>query len=111
MKIKVGYEFIYTFPQATPMILTVHVHYSRASDIVVPDHLTTDPPVAITAYRDGFGNWCNRIVAPPGRIRLAASGIVRDTGAPDIAAPSAIQHEVQDLPEETLVFLLGSRYC
>ena len=25
--------------------------------------------------------------------------------------PSAGQHSVQDLPEETLVFLLGSRYC
>jgi transglutaminase-like putative cysteine protease len=111
MKIKIGYQFTYTFPQATPMILMTNVHYSRASDIIVPDHLTTDPAVPITAYRDGFGNWCNRLVAPPGRFLLACNGVVRDTAAPDVVVPSAMQHAVQDLPEETLVFLLGSRYC
>jgi transglutaminase-like putative cysteine protease len=93
------------------MILTVNVHYSRASDIVVPDHLTTEPSVPITGYRDGFGNWSNRIVAPPGRIRLAARGIVRDSGVPDAVVPDAMQHAIEDLPEETLVFLRGSRYC
>jgi transglutaminase-like putative cysteine protease len=111
MKIQVGYEFIYDFPQATPMILTVHVHDSRAPDMVVPDCLTTEPQVPVTEYRDGFGNRCARILAPAGRIRLAARGVVRDSGVPDVVVPSAIQHAVEDLPEETLVFLLGSRYC
>ena len=111
MQIRVGYEFIYSFPQATPMILTVSIHYSRASDIVTPDHLTTNPSVPVTAYRDGFGNWCSRIVAPAGRFRIEGNGMVRDTGLPDVVVPSAPQHAVKDLPEETLVFLLGSRYC
>jgi transglutaminase-like putative cysteine protease len=30
---------------------------------------------------------------------------------PDIAVPGAWQDEVQDLPDEVLVYLLGSRYC
>jgi transglutaminase-like putative cysteine protease len=111
MRIRVGYELIYDCPQETPMILTVNVHYSRASDIIVPDNLTSEPSVPIVAYRDGFGNWCNRIVAPIGRIQIRASGAVKDSGQPDVVVPSAWQHPVQDLPEETLVFLLGSRYC
>src|SRR5579859_3609956 len=111
MQIRVGYELIYDCPQPTPMLLTLNIHYSRASDIVVPDHLTTDPPVPITAYRDSFGNWCTRLVAPAGRTRIASTGVVRDSGWPDPAHPFATQHEVQDLPEETLAFLLGSRYC
>jgi transglutaminase-like putative cysteine protease len=111
MKIKIGYEFLYTFPQPTPMILTINVHYSRASDIIIPDHLRTDPPVPITAYRDSFGNWCDRIVAPAGSMRIFASGVVGDSGMPDVVVPSAMQHPVEDLPEETLLFLLGSRYC
>ena len=111
MQIRVGYEFIYNFPQPTPMILTVSIHYSRASDIVTPDHLITSPSVPVTAYRDGFGNWCSRIVAPPGQFRISSNGVVRDTGLPDIVVSSAQQHAVKDLPEETLVFLLGSRYC
>jgi transglutaminase-like putative cysteine protease len=93
------------------MILTVSIHYSRASDVITPDYLTSDPAVPIAGYRDGFGNWCTRIVAPPGRIRIRGDGVVRDTGQPDVAVPSACQHPVEDLPEETLVFLLGSRYC
>ena len=60
MQIRVGYELIYDFPQPTPMILTLNIHYTRASDIVVPDFVTTDPRVPLTAYRDGFGNWGTR---------------------------------------------------
>ena len=66
MKIKVGYELIYDCPQPTPMMLVLNVHYSRASDLVVPDHLTTPLRFPLSAYRDGFGNWCTRLVAPPG---------------------------------------------
>ncbi len=111
MQIGVGYEFTYDLPQSTPMLLTVSIHYSRASDLVVPDHLITVPAVTITGYRDLFGNWISRIVAPPGQIRLSGHAIVNDTGRPDPVHPDAIQHAVQDLPEETLLFLLGSRYC
>jgi transglutaminase-like putative cysteine protease len=111
MQIHVGYELIYNCPQPTPMILVLNVHYSRASDIVTSDYLTTDPSIPITAYRDAFGNWCSRIVAPAGRTRLKSSAVVRDTGEPDVVVTSAQQHAVEDLPEETLVYLMGSRYC
>lgn len=111
MKIRVGYEMIYDFPQPTPMIMVLGTHFTRASDVIVPDFLTTTPSVPILPYRDMFGNWCSRIVAPQGRMRLAADGIVRDSGEPDVVVPDAIQHAVEDLPPETLVYLLGSRYC
>src|SRR5580658_3467116 len=111
MRIRAGYEIVYHFPQETPMILMVHVHYSRAVDIVVPDYLTTEPSVPVTAHRDAYGNWCSRIVAPIGRIRLSGTVVIEDTGEPDVVAAGAQQHEVRDLPEETLSFLLGSRYC
>lgn len=111
MQIRVGYELLYQCSQPTPMILNVNVHYSRASDIVIPDPVTCDPSVPITGYRDGFGNWCNRIVAPVGRIRIRSTGVLRDPGMPDAVAHDAHQLAIEDLPEETLVFLLGSRYC
>jgi transglutaminase-like putative cysteine protease len=111
MKIRVGYELIYDCPQPTPMIVTLHIHFTRVSDLIVPDHLITNPSIPIAVYRDAFGNWCSRIVAPKGQLRLSADAVVNDTGEEDIVAASAQQHPVQDLPEETLVFLLGSRYC
>jgi len=111
MRTSVGYELIYSFPQPTPMILMVAIHYSRAADMIVADQLTTDPSTPFSTFRDGFGNLCTRIVAPAGRIRLRSAGLVRDTGLLDPVAPYAQQHAVQDLPEETLMFLRGSRYC
>jgi transglutaminase-like putative cysteine protease len=111
MQLSVGYELIYRFPQPTPMILAVHIHPSRVADIVIPDILTVDPPVPVLGYHDGFGNWCTRIVAPAGQVRLASRGQIYDSGAVDVVVPDAPQHAIQDLPEETLVFLLGSRYC
>ena len=111
MHIRIGYELVYDCPQPTPMALMLNVHHSRAGDLVVPDRLVTDPPLPIHSYHDGFGNWCSRIVAPEGRTRLSASGIVNDSGEPDPVVPDALQHTIPDLPDDVLVFLLGSRYC
>ena len=110
MQIRVGFELIYYFPQPTPVILMVDVHFSRASDVVSHEYLTTDS-VPVSAYRDGFGNWCSRIFAPRGQMKITSSAVVRDSGLPDAIVPDAWQHTVESLPEETLVFLLGSRYC
>ncbi len=111
MKIRIGYELIYDCPQPTPIILTLSVHYTRISDMIIPDHLITAPPVPLTAYRDNYGNWCSRIVAPKGQLKLSANGLVRDSGRPDLVVPQARQTPVEALPDETLLFLLGSRYC
>ena len=82
MKIRVGYEMIYDFPQPTPLIMVLGTHFTRASDVIVPDYLTTSPSVPITPYRDGFGNWCSRIVAPAGRMRLRPMGWCAIAGCP-----------------------------
>ncbi len=111
IKIQVGYELVYDFPQPTPMIMVLGTHFTRAADIVSPDYPIAEPATPIVPYRDGFGNLCSRMLAPAGRVRISALGVVRDSGLPDAVAPSAIQHAVEDLPGETLAFLLGSRYC
>lgn len=111
MKIRIGYELTYDCPQPIPMMLTLNVHYSRVSDLLVQDHIIADPPVPITAYRDLQGNWCSRIVAPRGILRLSTNALINDSGEPDIVVPDARQTPVPELPDDTLLFLLGSRYC
>jgi transglutaminase-like putative cysteine protease len=111
MRIRLGYELLYECPQPTPMVLVLNIHFSRVSDLLIPDHIVTRPATAISAYRDGFGNWCSRIVAPPGEIRISTDALISDSGQPDPVDPDAPQHAVEDLPAETLVYLLGSRYC
>ncbi len=111
MRIHVGCELSFEFPQTTPMIVTLNVHFSRFSDLERPDYLMTTPSVPVEGYRDSFGNWCSRLVAPAGRFSLGTDAVVRDAGAPEPAELDALQHQVQHLPADTLLFLLGSRYC
>jgi transglutaminase-like putative cysteine protease len=111
MKLRVGCELTYVFPQPTPVILMLNIHFTRVSDLALPDHVIISPSVPISGYRDGFGNWCSRIVARPGRVRIASDAIVNDGGFPDSVVPGAAQVPVENLPHETLVFLLPSRFC
>jgi len=93
MQIRIGYEIDYECPQPTPMILTLHVHSSRVADLVTPDRLTTTPAIPVTAYHDTYGNWCSRIVAPTGRLRLTTNALLNDHGRPDTVVPWAQQHD------------------
>ncbi|MCV3206410.1 transglutaminase family protein [Mesorhizobium sp. YC-39] len=111
MRIHIGCEMSFDFPQETPLIAMLNVHYSRASDLERPDFLTSNPPVPIESYRDSFGNWCNRLVAPPGRFSFGTDAVIRDPGTFEVGDPIAWQHEVRDLPSDTLLFLLPSRFC
>jgi transglutaminase-like putative cysteine protease len=92
MLIRFGYEMAYECAQVTPMILNLNVHYSRTSDLMRPDTLMTEPSVPLSMYRDSFGNWCTRTVAPAGAFRITTEAFIRDS-------------------DETLQFLLPSRYC
>ena len=111
MKLRVGCELQYEFPQPTPVILLLNVHFTRVSDLATPDHIVVSPSVPISGYRDGFGNWCTRFLAPTGRMLISADAVVRDIGRPDPVVSDARQVKVEELPEEVLVFLLSSRFC
>ncbi len=111
MKIRAGYQISYECPQPTPMILTLSVHPSRIPDLLTPDRMRLEPPIAANWYRDGFCNTCHVIHAPAGRLMLSTDFLIQDSGAPDDVAPQAEQHSLERLPVETLVYLLGSRYC
>ncbi|MEM7529433.1 MAG: transglutaminase family protein, partial [Pseudomonadota bacterium] len=111
MRIRLGCRLSFHLPAPTPMILLLNVHYSRASDLEQPDLLVTDPGAVIESYRDGFGNWCSRIVAPAGAITVSTDGIIRDDGLSDPVDQSAAQFPVEQLPADVLTYLLPSRYC
>jgi transglutaminase-like putative cysteine protease len=93
------------------MILNLNVHHTRVADLERPDHVHTNPAVPVTLYRDGFGNWCTRLVLPTGLTLISADAVINDRGLQEPVVPDAQQHSVESLPEETLVYLLGSRYC
>ena len=55
MKLRVGFEMLYDFPQPTPMIMVLGTHFTRASDVIVPDFLTTTPAIEIISVEDRCG--------------------------------------------------------
>ena len=111
LHMKVGFEIEFNCPAPTPMLLALHVHSSRVADLLQPEQLHSYPPVPIHYYHDMFGNHCGRIVAPAGSLVLRNDVWIGDSGLVDTYAPWAAQLPVEQLPEATLVYLLGSRYC
>lgn len=111
MKIRLGYEMVFSCTQVTPMILTLNVHSSRAAFLLKPDQIITNPPLPLSGYRDLYGNWVTRLTLMPGDTTITNDTLINDSGEPDRIRPEARQLPVQSLPEATLVYLIGSRYC
>jgi transglutaminase-like putative cysteine protease len=111
MKIRAGYEIAFGVPQPTPMILMLTVHPSRINDVLTRHDLVTLPNVPLRHYRDLFGNTCTRVVAPPGWIEFQTDFVIRDSGLPDEVCCGLPQTSIEQLPDDVLVYLLGSRYC
>ena len=111
MDIRCGFEISYECPAATPMLLVLSVHPSRTQDLQSQHKIVFTPEIHAQDYVDGFGNICTRITAPAGALTMKADFVIRDSGLPDVIAPEARQHAIEELPSDALVFLLGSRYC
>jgi transglutaminase-like putative cysteine protease len=111
MKIRCGFDIAFEVPQPTPMLLMLSVHPSRLPDLLSPQEFTYNTDVASRDYRDGFGNICTRVVAPAGLFEVKADFLLQDPGEYDEVAPDAVQHAIEDLPDDVLVYLLASRYC
>ena len=110
MKIRAGFTLAYECKQPTPMLLVLNIHPSRRVDLLTDQVLTFDRAIDAWGYTDVFGNACTRIVAPAGLTTISTTFDVYDSGQPDIVPQEAFQHPINDLPDEVLVFLLGSRY-
>ena len=111
MLIRIGYDIGFEIPSPVTMVGMLHVHPSRSADLLELDDLIVDPSVQVATYLDGFGNRCSRFLAPQGTIKLHNRTLIQDSGEPDISAPDAREIPVHELPNETLQYLLNSRYC
>src|SRR5438270_12496998 len=111
MLIRIGYDISFELGNSTPLVVMLYLHPSRRDDLESPEEIKVEPNLPVHTYLDGFGNVCGRLLAPPGTVRFSLDTRIRDNGEPDPEVPKAIQHNVEDLPDETLRFLLPSRYC
>jgi transglutaminase-like putative cysteine protease len=111
MLIRAGYNIRFDTEVPTPLLAMLSIHPSRNKELATPHRILTTPDVPIYDYLDNFGNVCSRVTVPAGGLTLECDFTIGDSGEPDRAAPYAVQHPVEDLPDKVLVYLLGSRYC
>jgi transglutaminase-like putative cysteine protease len=118
MLIKNEYDIQFHLQMPTPVVAMLHLHPSlepqvRCGNELKVEHINRDTKtdIAISEYRDVFGNRCTRFVTPVGAIRLSGMSVVEMEGLADPINAYAQQAPVEELPSEVLQFLLPSRYC
>ena len=111
MLIKGGYNLAYDCLDFTPMILAIHIRPEETINLVSPETFSVFPMTSHEDYIDSFGNRCTRLIAPPGRLSIWNRFVIANSGLPEQLPTEAYQHGIPELPEDTLMYLLGSRYC
>lgn len=111
MLIRAGYDIAFATEQPVPMLASLSVHPSRNKDLRTPQRIMTTPDVPLYDYLDSFGNVCTRLTIPEGGITISCGFVIEDPFLPDEVEPDARQHPIEQLPDEVLLYLLGSRYC
>jgi transglutaminase-like putative cysteine protease len=111
MLIRLGYDIELGIAQPMTVVAVLNVHPSRTADLRESDEIQISPEASREQYMDSFGNICTRIMAPQGSLRLWSSTLIEDSGQPDAVDWNAPQLAVEQLPADTLQFLLASRYC
>ena len=111
MLIEAGFDVAFECPAATPMILQLSINPSRDADLLTPDRIASDPSLPMRSYLDLFGNRVTRVEVPAGLVTFSDRFVIQDSGEPDETPPDVPTTPIADLPDETLLFLLPSRYC
>ncbi|MFN0263096.1 transglutaminase-like domain-containing protein [Tepidamorphus sp. 3E244] len=111
MHIRIGYEIEISCEAAIPMLLAMSTHTEFAGRIIGSDNVRTSRDQTVEQYIDLYGNKISRIVAQPGVTTVWSDCVAEVDGEPDHVPWNAVQHAVEDLPPETLRYLVASRYC
>lgn len=83
---------------------------SGAGQWVQQETYDVSPQIPVTETTDVFGNLCQRMSAPKGKFSVTTSSRVETAKGSDVN-PDAAFIPVADLPDDTLMYLLPSRYC
>lgn len=99
----------FQIPVASPFLFMLRPR-SGWHQWVGREEYVLSPSVPVAEFTDPFGNLCQRLMAPPGRFSVRTSVNVECAEASDVAYGAPFV-EVQQLPDETIPFLMPSRFC
>jgi transglutaminase-like putative cysteine protease len=109
LRLRVGCEFDYDSATEVPMLMLVRAHPDDRHRTLYESRWTS-PDVPVREYLDSFANRCWRLTAPAGPLQVRYDALVEISAEPDPVVAEAPLIAVQDLPDDSLVFTLASRY-
>ena len=109
MWLRISCDLTFDLSVSTPFILMLRPR-SGAQQWVASEKYKISPSIPVFEFTDGYGNLCQRLVAPPGFFSVETSADVRISDYIDQAGGAGFV-EVQYLPDSVLSYLLPSRYC
>ena len=116
MKIRIGFDITVERIGRTSLVLCLLPFPTEMTRIDAPAGVDLTPPPSsgdgdAVPYTDTFGNHCLRVPEGTGPLRLRWDAVVQDSGLPDQVDATARAIPIDELPPETLQFLLPSRFC
>ena len=109
-RLLIGCEFTYVAAIPTPVVFQVQP--AASADVTVNDgRWAAEPALPARPYTDLYGNPCMRTVLPAGTssVRYRATAVVPD--ATEESNEDARECAPDELPDDTLIYTLPSRYC
>lgn len=110
MTVTIRASAVYDLPAETVLLLMVEPALNGPAHRVVEERLVTTPTPFSELWTDAYGNPQRRLLAPAGPFSFDFTATVEvepNTALPD----DAFQHVPLNLPVETMVYTLPSRYC
>ncbi|TSA87160.1 transglutaminase family protein [Deinococcus detaillensis] len=113
IRVRVGFSLTFDVPFPTPMLFVVEPQ-ERPGQRLLESRRLIEPGAGVThlhRYFDAHGNVIWRMLAQPGTLTISHDVMAEVSGRPDPQFPDLPKTLVEDLPDDTLRFLLPSRYA
>lgn len=109
MWLRTSCELTFNIEVPTPFIFMLRAR-SGTQQWVAREEYKVLPNIPAFEFTDGYGNLCQRLIAPPGIFTISTNADIKTSEFIDVS-PGAPFVEIQNLPDTVLSYLLPSRYC
>jgi transglutaminase-like putative cysteine protease len=111
MHVRVGFEFTLESSAPTPTAAILRPRWYDGGFGRCDERHSVTPELLLRSYQDSFGNTVWRWTAPMGSMRLRYDAIAEVAPTADPVHMELPGTPVDELPDETLIYTLPSRYC
>ena len=108
-QVRVGCEFVYDAAFETAAVFQIEPH-EEGPGIVQRLEWRIEPNALRHGYRDMYGNGCQRVTLPVGRSTLRFDALIEVPDATEAVDLDAAETPADQLPDDSLVYTLPSRY-